>query len=97
MTKPLFFGNDPERISRISETFISNEILLLEQLGLYPFHLSSMRQPREIFSHEDIKKIRAPVIIYRKPSSLLFPGCCFTIFFWQVKDRATILQPYGPP
>jgi len=45
---------------RISETFISNEILLLERLG-FTLHLFSMRRPRENFSHENIKKIRATV------------------------------------
>ena len=40
---------------RISETFISNEILLLENLG-FTIHLFSMRQPREDFSHESVKK-----------------------------------------
>ena len=45
---------------RISETFISNEILLLENLG-FAIHLFSMRQPRENFSHESVKKIRAKV------------------------------------
>jgi len=45
---------------RISETFISNEILLLEKLG-FAIHLFSMRQPRENFSHESVKKIRAKV------------------------------------
>jgi glycosyltransferase involved in cell wall biosynthesis len=45
---------------RISETFISNEILLLERLG-FTLHLFSMRRPRETFSHDSIKKIRAPV------------------------------------
>ena len=45
---------------RISETFISNEILLLETLG-FAIHLFSMRQPRENFSHESVKKIRATV------------------------------------
>ncbi|MEE4261050.1 MAG: glycosyltransferase [Desulfobacteraceae bacterium] len=45
---------------RISETFISNEILLLERLG-FAIHLFSMRQPREDFSHESVKKIRARV------------------------------------
>ncbi len=43
---------------RISETFISNEILLLEKLG-FTIHLFSMRRPRENFSHESVKKIRA--------------------------------------
>lgn len=45
---------------RISETFISNEILLLEQLG-YPIRLFSMRHPRETFCHESVKHIRAAV------------------------------------
>ena len=45
---------------RISETFISNEMLLLERLG-FTLHLFSMRHPRENFSHANIKKIRATV------------------------------------
>jgi len=45
---------------RISETFISNEILLLEKLG-FNLHLFSMRQPRENFTHVNVKKIRAQV------------------------------------
>jgi glycosyltransferase involved in cell wall biosynthesis len=45
---------------RISETFISNEILLLERLG-FTIHLFSMRQPRENFSHDSINRIRAAV------------------------------------
>ena len=45
---------------RISETFISNEILLLEKLGL-SIHLFSMRQPREAFCHESVKQIKASV------------------------------------
>jgi glycosyltransferase involved in cell wall biosynthesis len=45
---------------RISETFISNEILRLEQLG-FQIHLFSMRKPRESFAHESVKKIKAKV------------------------------------
>jgi glycosyltransferase involved in cell wall biosynthesis len=45
---------------RISETFISNEIQLLETLG-FNLHLFSMRNPREDFTHESVKKIRARV------------------------------------
>lgn len=45
---------------RISETFISNEILLLEELG-FDIHIFSMRHPREDFSHESVKRIRAEV------------------------------------
>jgi glycosyltransferase involved in cell wall biosynthesis len=55
---------------RISETFISNEILLLEKSG-FSVHLISMRRPRENFSHESVKKIRAKVGYL--PESLIKP------------------------
>ncbi len=45
---------------RISETFISREILLLESLGI-PIRIFSLRQPREDFSHEHVKEIQASV------------------------------------
>jgi len=45
---------------RISETFISNEIRLLEERGI-PVHIFSMRKPRESFCHPSVKKIRARV------------------------------------
>ncbi len=45
---------------RISETFISNEIRLLEKLG-FEIHLFSMRRPREKFTHDSVKQIRAAV------------------------------------
>ncbi|WP_136795564.1 glycosyltransferase family 4 protein [Desulfosediminicola ganghwensis] len=45
---------------RISETFISNEILQLEQHG-FSLRIFSMRHPRENFSHDSVKKIKARV------------------------------------
>ena len=45
---------------RISETFISNEILLLEQLG-FRIRILSMRSPREPFTHASVRRIRARV------------------------------------
>jgi glycosyltransferase involved in cell wall biosynthesis len=45
---------------RISETFISNEILLLEQLG-FTMRLFPMRKGREDFCHESVKQIKARV------------------------------------
>ena len=45
---------------RISETFISNEILLLESLG-FKIHIISMRHPREPFTHASVKNIQASV------------------------------------
>lgn len=55
---------------RISETFISNEIRLLEALG-FRIHLFSMRQPRESFTHDSVKEIRAAVDYL--PETLLRP------------------------
>lgn len=43
---------------RISESFISSEILMLESLGI-PIDIYSIRQPRESFSHDHVKRIRA--------------------------------------
>lgn len=45
---------------RISETFISNEIFLLEQLG-FKMRLFPMRHPREDFCHDAVKQIKAQV------------------------------------
>jgi hypothetical protein len=45
---------------RISETFISNEILLLEQLG-FTMRLFPMRKGREDFCHESVKQIKARI------------------------------------
>ncbi len=55
---------------RISETFISNEILLLEKMG-FPIHLFSMRQPRENFTHQSVTQIQAQVDYL--PETLLRP------------------------
>ncbi|KAF5040657.1 D-inositol-3-phosphate glycosyltransferase [anaerobic digester metagenome] len=45
---------------RISETFISNEIRLLEEEGL-TVHIFSMRAPRENFTHKSVQAIKARV------------------------------------
>ena len=45
---------------RISETFISNEILLLESMNIR-VRIFSMRHPRESFSHKSVQQIRAQV------------------------------------
>ena len=59
-TPPPVLGMVLKGYPRISETFISNEILLLEQSGRR-VHIFSMRQPREDFSHDSIQNIKAPV------------------------------------
>ncbi len=68
-TKPLL-GMILKGYPRISESFISNEILLLEKLG-FPIHLFSMRQPRESFTHESVTQIQANVDYL--PETLLRP------------------------
>ncbi|MHC1726399.1 MAG: glycosyltransferase [Syntrophobacteraceae bacterium] len=45
---------------RISESFISSEILLLESLGI-PVEIYSLRQPRESQVHEHVRNIKAGV------------------------------------
>ena len=45
---------------RISETFISNEIRLLEEEGM-TVHIFSMREPRENFTHKSVQAIKAKV------------------------------------
>jgi glycosyltransferase involved in cell wall biosynthesis len=44
---------------RISESFISTEILLLESLGI-PIEIYSLREPRERFFHDHVRQIKAP-------------------------------------
>jgi glycosyltransferase involved in cell wall biosynthesis len=61
---------------RISETFISNEILLLEKMG-FTLRLFPMRKPRENFCHASVKKIQArvdylPTELFENFSTLLY-------------------------
>jgi len=68
---------------RISETFISNEILLLEELGV-PVHIFSMRRGRERFTHKSVTRIRAgvdylPETFLRYAHRLLVNNLCLAI------------------
>lgn len=45
---------------RLSETFITNEILLLEKLG-YDIHIFALQNPDEKKIHENVRKIKARV------------------------------------
>lgn len=69
-SRPPVLGMILKGFPRISETFISNEIHLLEQHG-FNIHIISMRRPRESFSHDSVKKIQAPVDYL--PETLLAP------------------------
>ncbi len=73
MTRPIpspVLGMILKGFPRISETFISNEILLLEKRG-FRIHIFSMRRPREAFSHKSVKEIQATVDYL--PETLLAP------------------------
>ena len=69
---------------RISETFISNEILLLEKLG-FTMQLFPMRHPRESFCHNSVKQIRAQVDYLPTELLLEFPRLLLPNIFLAVK------------
>ena len=74
-----FLGMILKGYPRISETFISNEILLLENLG-FPIHLFSMRKPRENFTHKSVSRIQAgvdylPETLLRPLPRLMYHNC----------------------
>ncbi len=54
------FGFILKGYPRLSETFIVNEILLLEQFGL-KLHIFAMRNPGEAKVHESVARVRAKV------------------------------------
>jgi glycosyltransferase involved in cell wall biosynthesis len=45
---------------QISETFIANEVLRLEEVGL-PLRLFSYRRPREQVNHECVRRVQTPI------------------------------------
>jgi glycosyltransferase involved in cell wall biosynthesis len=57
---------------RISETFISNEIKLIEEQGIR-VHIFSMRQPRESFTHKSVQAIKAGITYLPSELWLEFP------------------------
>ncbi len=69
---------------RISETFISNEILLLEKMG-FTMRLFPMRQPRETFSHASVKEIKARVDYLPTELLLDFPRLLLPNIFLAAK------------
>jgi glycosyltransferase involved in cell wall biosynthesis len=68
---------------RISETFISNEILLLEKLG-FSIRIFSMRRGRENFTHRSVARIQAgvdylPETFLRNAHRLMIHNLCLAI------------------
>lgn len=76
---------------RISETFISNEILLLEELG-YRLHLFPMRHPRESFTHDSVKRIRAEVSYLPTDLNTGFHKLLYPNLFLAAKKPETYLE-----
>lgn len=60
MRAPSAIGYILKGYPRLSETFITNEILLLEQLG-FKLHIFALRNPNESKVHDSVQKIQAPV------------------------------------
>ncbi len=75
---------------RISETFISNEIRLLEKRGV-KIHIISMRKPREEFAHKSISEIKAEVSYL--PSTV--EGCLEGLFGSTDEDAGLKDPRYG--
>lgn len=76
---------------RISETFISNEILLLEKMG-FKLRLFPMRQPRESFCHASVKEIKAKVDYLPTELFLDFSRLISPNIFLAVKRPANYLK-----
>jgi glycosyltransferase involved in cell wall biosynthesis len=76
---------------RISETFISNEILLLEKMG-FKLRLFPMRQPRESFCHASVKEIKAQVDYLPTELFLDFSRLISPTVFLAVKRPGTYLK-----
>jgi len=76
---------------RISESFISNEILLLEQQGIR-IHIFSMRHPRESFSHKSVQQIKARVDYLPERILPALPQLLFYNLIQAVKAPGTYLQ-----
>ncbi len=76
---------------RISETFISNEILLLERMG-FKLRLFPMRLPRENFSHDSVKKINAQVDYLPTELFLDFSRLITPNIFLAVKQSSAYLR-----
>lgn len=89
-TKP-YLGMVLKGYPRISESFISNEILLLERQGI-SIHIFSMRHPRESFSHNSVQQIKARVDYL--PQSILeaLPQLLFYNLVLAVKKPNVYLQ-----
>ncbi len=93
---------------RLSETFILNEIISLEQRGV-PIHIFSVREPDKGPSHKKVTQVRAKVThLALRPHwkqaaaanlRLLWrqPGRYLRVLFQAITGRASRFHRFGPP
>jgi glycosyltransferase involved in cell wall biosynthesis len=93
---------------RLSETFILNEIISLEQRGV-PIHIFSVREPDNGPSHKKVTQVRAKVTyLTLRPHwkqavaanlRLLWrqPGRYLRVLFQAITGRVSRFQRFGPP
>ena len=93
---------------RLSETFILNEIISLEQRGV-PIHIFSVREPDNGPSHKKVTQVRAKVTyLALRPHwkqavaanlRLLWrqPGRYLRVLFQAITGRASRFHRFGPP
>jgi len=79
---------------RISETFISNEIHQLEKQG-FRLRLFSMRQPRERFTHQSVRQIRATVDYLPHSLLLYFPKLLYHNLMLAIKNPENFKRAAG--
>jgi len=89
-TKQPVLGMILKGYPRISESFISNEILLLERHGIR-IHIFSMRHPRESFTHKSVQQIRAKVDYLPERILPALPKLLFYNLIQAVKAPGTYL------
>ncbi|HKF55886.1 MAG TPA: glycosyltransferase, partial [Blastocatellia bacterium] len=93
---------------RLSETFILNEIVSLEQRGV-PIHIFSVREPDNGPSHKKVTQVRAKVTYlalrphWKKAVAANLrllcrqPGRYLRVLFQAITGRASRFQRFGPP
>jgi colanic acid/amylovoran biosynthesis glycosyltransferase len=78
-----------KRFPRLSETFIVNEVLALERLGI-PVEIFSLREPRAEPRHEMLRALRAPVTYL--PDKTALAACTVREGNWQGPGRERALS-----
>ncbi len=88
--RPPVLGMILKGYPRISESFISNEILLLECQGIR-IHIFSMRHPREPFTHKSVQQIQARVDYLPERILAALPQLIFYNLIQAVKAPGTYM------